>query len=456
MEPRIQYTTTQDGIHVAFAVSGEGRTLISVPSPPDNHVQLEWEHPERRQAIEHFSAHSRLVRFDGRGTGLSDREVADFSLDARMLDLEAVVERLGVDTFALMSGGHGNQLTVAYAVRHPEQVTHLIAVNPFARGFDFMSPEQLSMWQHMLMVDFKMFTDVLSLQTYGFGREEAPRYAANYRASVEARTASTIYREMLEVDLTEELAKVKCPALVIQTSEVRIGSEQAVRTFASALPDARLVMVSGATVQGSTAEMIGRVGEFFDEEWPEPAQPEAEAPPIEPVEPPEFRAVLFTDIENHTTMMQRLGDTEGRKVLRAHERATRAALQRFSGTEVKTMGDGFLASFRSIQRALDCATALQREISSEELGLPQDFQIRVGINAGEPIEEDGDLFGSSVITAARIVGIANGGEILVSNVVRELVAGKGHLFSDRGVHVLRGFDEPMRLWELQWRSQPYG
>jgi class 3 adenylate cyclase/pimeloyl-ACP methyl ester carboxylesterase len=453
MEPRIQYATAVDGVHVAFAVSGEGPTLISVPSPPDNHVQLEWEQPERRLAIEHLSAYRRLVRFDGRGTGLSDRAVTDFTIDARLADLEAVVEKLGVKTFALISGGHGNQLTVAYAVRHPEQVTHLIAVNPFVRGFDFMSPEQLSMWQHMLMVDFKMFTDVLSLQTYGFGREEAPRYAANYRASVEAHTASAIYREMLEVDLTDELPKVRCPVLVIQTSEIRMGSEQAVRTFASALPDARLVVVSGATVQGSTGEMIGRVGEFFDEDWPQPARTDEEPALAAPPALPEFRTVLFTDIENHTTMMQRLGDTEGREVLRAHERATRTALARFSGTEVKTMGDGFLASFRSVQRALDCAIALQREISAEA-ELPDDFRIRVGINAGEPIEEDGDLFGSAVITAARIVGLAQGGEILVSNVVRELVAGKGHLFSDRGLHVLRGFDEPMRLWELQWRSEP--
>jgi adenylate cyclase len=198
--------------------------------------------------------------------------------------------------------------------------------------------------------------------------------------------------------------------------------------------------------------MITRVGEFFDEKWPEPAEPEAEVQPAPPLAVPEFRTVLFTDIENHTTLMQRLGDAEGREMLRVHERATREALQRFSGTEVKTMGDGFLASFRSIQRALDCAVELQRRLSSEEHGLPAGFRIRVGINAGEPIEEDGDLFGSSVITAARIVGLAKGGEILVSNVVRELVAGKGHLFSDRGVHVLRGFDEPMRLWELMWRE----
>jgi adenylate cyclase len=195
-----------------------------------------------------------------------------------------------------------------------------------------------------------------------------------------------------------------------------------------------------------------RMGAFFGEEWPAlPVEPAAAGAPAE--SPPEFRTVLFTDIEGHTGMMTRLGDAAGREVLRRHEQTTREALRAFGGTEVKTMGDGFLASFRSTQRAIDCAMALQQRLSAEAAGLPDGFRVRVGINAGEPIAEDGDLFGSAVITASRIVALADGGEILVSNVVRELVAGKGHLFSDRGLHVLRGFDEPIRVWSVRWRDE---
>ncbi|MBI5946590.1 MAG: protein kinase [Chloroflexi bacterium] len=164
-----------------------------------------------------------------------------------------------------------------------------------------------------------------------------------------------------------------------------------------------------------------------------------------------LRTLLFTDLESHTAMMQRLGDEKGRKLLRDHERMTREALREFGGSEVKTMGDGFLASFTSAQRALRCAISLQTALADYSAKGDETLTIRVGINAGEPIAEDEDLFGTAVILAARIASKAAGGEIFVANVVRELVAGKGFLFADRGEFPLRGFEEPMRVYELNWR-----
>ncbi len=171
---------------------------------------------------------------------------------------------------------------------------------------------------------------------------------------------------------------------------------------------------------------------------------------------PTLRTILFTDIEGHTRMMQRLGDERGRAVLREHERLTREALKAHGGAEVKTMGDGFLASFGSAQKALECAIALQkafalRQAQGDPQGSVEPISVRVGINAGEPIAEEDDLFGSAVIAAARIAAKAQGGEIMVANVVRELVAGKGFLFADRGEVELRGFEDPARLYEVRWR-----
>jgi len=448
MEQRIQLATARDGTQIAFAVSGSGPMLISVPAPPDNHLQLEWDDLDRRRGLEHLSTYRQVVRFDGRGTGLSDRDVTDFSLDARVSDLEAVVDRLGVDQFALMSGGHGNQVSVTYAARHPDRVTHLIAVNPFARGSEFMTAEQLAMYDQMLRTDFKLFTDVLGAQMFGWGTEEGPRYASYFRACVEPSTASALYNAMIQVDLTEDLHRITCAVLAIRPAESRIGTSRSMRAFVSAIPGLEFAAISGVSVEGTTSEMIGRIGDFFSESWPAPTSAAEQRSNDEGAL--EFRTVLCTDIENHANMMHRLGDAAGRDVLRRHESTTRDALRSFGGTEVKTMGDGFLASFRSIQRALDCAVSLQRSLSSANESLPDGVRIRVGINAGEPIEEGGDLFGSSVIAAARIVALAEGGEILVSNVVRELVAGKGRLFADRGQHVLRGFDEPVRIWSVLW------
>jgi class 3 adenylate cyclase len=169
-------------------------------------------------------------------------------------------------------------------------------------------------------------------------------------------------------------------------------------------------------------------------------------------------------------MMQRLGDAEGREVLREHERLTREALAAHGGAEVKTMGDGFMASFGSAQKALECAIALQRAFGQAgKLAIGQEaiesvrpealegrteapLRVRVGINAGEPIAEDDDLFGASVILAARTAAKAQGGEILVTDVVRQLVAGKGFVFADRGETEMRGFDEPVRLFEVRWNQ----
>lgn len=167
------------------------------------------------------------------------------------------------------------------------------------------------------------------------------------------------------------------------------------------------------------------------------------------------RTILFTDIVGHTEMMARLGDGRGREVLREHERITRDVLKAHGGDEVKSMGDGFMASFSSVAGAVECAVALQRAFEKRnrqsEIGnRGEALHIRIGLNAGEPIEEGGDFFGATVIMASRIAAQASVSEILASDVVRGLCSGKGFLFADRGENVLRGFEDPVRLYEVRW------
>jgi class 3 adenylate cyclase len=155
-------------------------------------------------------------------------------------------------------------------------------------------------------------------------------------------------------------------------------------------------------------------------------------------------------------MMSRLGDDAGRDILREHERITREVLAAHGGTEVKTMGDGFMASFGSVTKSVECAIALQKAFAlwNSDVGATgrSPLQVRVGINASEPIEEDGDLFGATVILASRIAAKAEGGEILVADTVRGLCSGKGFLFGDRGEFVAKGFDEAVRVYDVRWRE----
>ncbi len=169
-------------------------------------------------------------------------------------------------------------------------------------------------------------------------------------------------------------------------------------------------------------------------------------------EPGAFRTVLFTDVEGSTALTDRLGDAKARELLREHERMVREALKAHGGSEVKTMGDGFMASFSSATKALECAIAMQRAFASHNESAEEPIMVRVGLNAGEPIAEDDDLFGTAVNLAARICANADAGQILAPMVVRELAAGKQFMFADRGETSLKGFDESVRLFEVRWRD----
>jgi class 3 adenylate cyclase len=225
-------------------------------------------------------------------------------------------------------------------------------------------------------------------------------------------------------------------------------------SLAAKIPDARMVLLEGASplwFTGDVQAVLRAIGEFLGED-------EVAAAWAKPPEAGAFRTVLFTDVEGSTALTQRLGDARARDLLREHERMVREALKSHGGAEVKTMGDGFMASFSSVTRALECAIAMQRAFAEHNDSAQEPIRVRVGLNAGEPIAEkdpDGrsDLYGTAVNEAARITAAAKGGEILVADVVRQLAKGKDFLFADRGEVSLKGLDEPVRLYEVQWREE---
>jgi len=191
--------------------------------------------------------------------------------------------------------------------------------------------------------------------------------------------------------------------------------------------------------------VLAALDEFLDEGEPAPAG-------AGPHAAGGLCTILFTDVEGSTALTERLGDAKAREVLRNHERIVREALRAHGGAEVKAMGDGFMASFSSATRALECAIAMQRAFAHHNETAGETISVRIGLNAGEPIAEGADLFGTAVILAARIAAQAQGGEILVANVVKELAAGKRFLFADRGEVALRGFEGPVRLYEMRWQD----
>jgi class 3 adenylate cyclase len=446
MEPRIQYTHTADGVSIAFWTLGEGVPFVNMPVLPWSHIQLEWQNPGLRRWYERLAEKRKLVRYDGRGTGLSDRNVVDYSVDAHMLDLQAVVERLGVQTFVLLGPTNAAPVAIAYATRHPQAVSHLVLWCPWwwaraAREHTFRA---------MLQGDWELFTEAAAHAILGWSTgEEAHRLAALFRECVTPETARAIFNALPRFDVAAVLSQVRSPTLILQRRQVTaLPGVEIAKGLASGIPDARLALLEGMSLApwvGDMEAVLAAIDEFLGEGEPAPAG-------AEPHAAGGFCTILFTDVEGSTALTERLGDAKARAVLRNHERIVREALRAHGGAEVKAMGDGFMASFSSATRALECAINVQRSFAQHNETAAESIRVRIGLNAGEPIAEEADLFGTAVIMAARIASQAQGGEILVSDVVRQLVSGKGFLFADRGEVALRGFEDPVRLYEMRWQD----
>ena len=448
-EPQIQYAKTSDGVDIAFYALGEGKPLVYMTSWPYQHLQLEWQIPLLSHTFEFILEKRRLIRFDGRGAGLSEQSVSDYSLEARLSDLESVVEKLGLDEFALLGTSASGPLAIAYAARNPDKLSHLVLWNTYASGADFMAIPQIRGLIGLMDTDWEMFTETAAHVIFGWSEgEEARRYAAFMRECVSAQNAKAVFEARRETDVSELLPHVKAPTLVVQYRGVVFPTLDISRGLASRIPNARLVVLEADYVSPVRAQ-FGPLLEFLSEG--------EDTETDEGLSSEDVYTILFTDVEGSTALTDRLGDAKARDLLREHERITREALTAHAGSEVKTMGDGFMASFGSATKALECAIAMQRAFAERNESADEPIKVRIGLNAGEPIAEDdpggrGDLFGTAVNMAARIAAKADAGEILVADVVRQLVAGKEFLFNDRGDTELRGFEDPVRVYEVRWRE----
>jgi len=441
MEPRIQYAKTSDGVSIAYAVAGDGPPLVRVPMPSLCHAQRDWDMFPNLWAP--LAQVFRLVLYDARASGLSDREAIDFSMEAMARDFEAVIDRAGLQSAALLAFWDGVPIAVTCAAAFPSRVTHLILVDGYTSAADFADSAAYAVDRALIDKDWTLYTETVMRVLMGFSD---PRLVEHLGQHMRACIEPEAYRALADAELAWDdpaplLPKITAPTLVLHNNgntyvPVRVGQR-----IAASIPDARFLAIDdpgydrlAALVQEFAAAGAGKDRQVVGG----------------------LVTILFTDIEGSTALTQRLGDEKAREVLREHERITRECLRAHGGSEVKTMGDGFMASFASATKALECAIAIQRAFEERNAGVrahhDAPLRVRIGLNAGEPIAEESDLFGTAVITAARIAAQAQGGEVLVSNVVRELVAGKGFLFSDRGESALRGFEDPVRLYEVRWQA----
>jgi len=446
MDREVRYVTTADGVRIAYAIQGEGVPFIWVPGWISH---LDFDAPFLQLlGIDPAAYGVTWVQMDKRGSGLSSRNPGDVSLEARVGDVIAVADDLGFDAFALGGMSEGGPIALATAATYPDRVTKLVIHGSYANGQSLAgSPDMrdgmLAVIRAEWGVGSKLTSDLFTNQNSILSGEQFAEYQ---RVAANHNDALRIIEAAVGIDVRQLLSKITAPTFVVHHRDDRVVPIDCGQEVAAGIKGARFLSFPGAHIasQEDFSLAFSAIVRFVGGG--------AEARRAAPAGDSTFRTVLFTDIVGHTAMMHRLGDEKGRAVLREHEQVTRNVLKANGGAEVKTMGDGFMASFTSVTKGVECAIALQRAFDERNASAPEPVTIRVGLNAGEPIQEDGDLFGETVILAARIAAKAEGAEILVANTVRELCSGKGFLFADRGEFVAKGFEEPVQVFEVRWRD----
>ncbi|MCJ7509668.1 MAG: adenylate/guanylate cyclase domain-containing protein [Dehalococcoidia bacterium] len=476
MEQHIRFCTSSDGTRIAYATVGQGPPLVRCLGWL-THLECEWENPLRRPFIDAISTRYLFVLYDGRGMGLSDRRVSDYSLEAQVRDLEAVVDALGLERFALYGVSQGGPTAITYAVRHPERVGHLILYGSFARmGWWVDTEEGRQQFEAMTTLvrqgwgsdvpAFRQFFTSLFMPDADIDAIRA--FNELQRVSASGDNVVDLFAAVLDVDVRPLLPQVTMPTLVIHRRGDAVVPFESGRELATGIPGARFLPLDGRNHIFLPNEAVGAVMAKAIYEFLGEGEEGAAAAPEPSRQAGGLVTILFTDMEGSTSLTQRLGDAKAQEVLRTHNRIVRDALKAHTGSEIKHTGDGIMASFFSATRALECAIAIQRAFADWNAGVgaglappegvassapTEAIRVRIGLNAGEPVAEEKDLFGTAVQLAARRCAHADPGEILAPIVVRELAAGKGFLFSDLGAVALRGFEEPARLYEVRWREE---
>ncbi|MEH2504124.1 class 3 adenylate cyclase [Bradyrhizobium sp. AZCC 1578] len=435
MVPKTQYAKSGD-VRIAYQVVGEGPfDLVFVPGFISN-LDVAWEEPYRARVWTRLAAFARLIMFDKRGTGLSDRTVGVPTLEERMDDVRAVMDAVGSEQAALFGISEGGAMSVLFAATYPERTRALVLYGAYGHFRSWvLAPDEIEGALERMEKNWgtgeslRLFApSVASDETFKLAWARFERLGASPSAVV------ALMRMNSEIDVRPVLPSIQVPTLIIhRQGDVRVNVE-AGRFMARQIPNAKYLELPGSDHllwTGETERALDEVEEFLTG-----SRCAIESDRV-------LATVLFTDIVNSTKRAETIGDRAWHDVLDRHNALVRREISRHRGHEVRTMGDGFLATFDGPARSIRCALAINEGV--EALGL----QVRAGLHTGEIEITDTDLSGIAVHIASRVATMAKPGQVLVSNTVRDLVAGSNIRFHDEGSHSLKGITESVRLFAAE-------
>jgi class 3 adenylate cyclase len=422
-------------IDIAYQVVGDGPLdLVYVPGFVSN-LDLTWENQGIAEFYSRLAGFSRLILFDKRGTGLSDRMAGVANLEERMDDVRAVMDAVGSERAALFGISEGGPMSLLFAATYPERAQALVLYASYARH-PTLTPERLEADIERINREWGTGTFLPSTFFPDLVLDESTRrhFARRERQSASPSAAIMVLRMNSEIDARQVLPAIRIPALILhRVGDARVTID-AGRYLAANVACAKMVELPGINhfpfmERDIVDRLVGEIEEFLTG-----SRSEAEIDRV-------LATVMFTDIVDSTRRASEMGDRRWRSLIDNHDDIVREQLARFRGREIKSLGDGFLATFDGPARAVRCATAISDLV--ESLGIT----VRSGLHTGEiERKRDDDIAGIAVHIAARVAAVAKPGQILVSSTVRDLVAGSGLRFDDCGLHELKGLPEHVHLY----------
>jgi class 3 adenylate cyclase/alpha-beta hydrolase superfamily lysophospholipase len=440
--PETRYAKTTDGVHIAYQVRGRGPIDLVLIMGYTANFEVELELPGTISFYDRLASLSRLILFDKRGTGLSDRHQTP-DLDMRADDLRAVLDAVGTDRAVLLGHSEGGQLGVFFAAAHPDRVIALVLYGSGARNawapdypFGMTEEEHLaervaieSSWGTLEHAERWMAEEAPSF----VGDAEVLRWWAKAERFAASPGAALEFEDVwFGTDVRSVLGSVQAPTLVLCRPAAAGQGEESSRYLADRIPGSRYEELSGRDYSlsfGNTEEFFVLLEEFLGSVRSEEAQ-------IDRV----LATVLFTDIVGSTERAAEAGDRAWRQLLERHHQTVRAMLGRYRGREIDTAGDGFFATFDGPARGVRCARAIVEAVR------PLGLEVRLGLHTGEVETIDDKVGGIAVSIGARIASLAEPGQVVVSQTVRDLVVGSGLAFEDAGEHELKGVPDRWRLY----------
>ncbi len=432
VQTEIRYARSGE-VNIAYEITGDGPFDLVLVAGFISHLEVDWQEPRHARFLEQLGSFSRLIRFDKRGTGLSDRPSELGGIETRMDDVRAVMDAAGCERAALFAFWEGGPLASVFAATHPERISALVLFGTFARRirsqdypWHVARDDLVAAVEHI--VDVWGTDETTALESFSPGADAALRrwWTARDRAGASPGSIRNLIMSNIDIDVRPVLPAIQAPALVLQPE---ISADEGAY-IAARIPGARLVTTPGAQyLPWLVPEAIDQVEQFLTGVPPTPLADRVLA------------TILFTDLVGSTDRARALGDRAWGELLEQHHALVRHELERFRGEEIDTAGDGFLALFDGPGRAIRCALEICAAL--RELGLG----VRAGVHTGE-VERPrgGKPRGIAVHLGARVAGRAARGEVLVTATTHDLVAGSGIEFHDRGKHQLKGIDQPWHLF----------